>query len=59
MFRQKLHIGDKVLIKSTNEVCIVKAIHYNPYSPWNSISSYGVSSKTGISCYSRKELKKL
>lgn len=59
MFRRKLHIGDTVIIKKTKESGIVVAIHGNPYIPWNNISSYGIKSNTGISCYSRKELKKL
>lgn len=59
MFRRKLHIGDTVLIKATKKLGIVNAIHYNPYVPWNSISSYGVDNNSDYSIYSRKELKKL
>lgn len=59
MFRRKLYIGNVVLIKKTNMTGTVKAIHYNPYTPWTSISSYEVVTNSGVEFCSRNELKKL
>jgi len=56
MFRRKLHIGDLVLIKKTKLTGKVTLIHYNPYTPWESVTSYQVDNNE---LYSRNELKKL
>jgi len=62
MFRLKLHIGDKVLVKKTNKVAEVNRIMYNPYSPWKRISSYKIIFNDDFSQFDycdRKDLKKL
>jgi hypothetical protein len=59
MFRRKLRIGDKVLIKRNGCISVVDDILYNPYTPWKSISSYKVGSKSDYSFYGRNDLKKL